>query len=95
MEDIRLGFEFWLNIGGSIAVVGAAYGALRTDLKNLHLRVDEERRLREEHSKMARETLHDMRDQIQVVVSKVAVLEDRSQLAPLLMQIRDRLPKES
>lgn len=84
--------QFLLQALVTIAAVSAGYGMLRADLKNLVRSLDEERRLREEHSKADDASFHDIRDQLQIQFGAIKVLEAKDSLG---QQIADAIRARS
>jgi hypothetical protein len=70
---------FFLQLVISVLSGGIAYGVLKTDLKNTIAGLQKETQLREDHEKDDDETHHDIRDKLGEVVSRVSILEGRSQ----------------
>jgi hypothetical protein len=70
---------FFLQLVISVLSGGIAYGVLKTDLKNTISGLQKETQLREDHEKEDDETHHDIRDKLGEVVSRVSILEGRSQ----------------
>lgn len=94
-EWITWGFQFLLVMG-----VGRMWFALDKNTESLtQLRelLAKEYMPRDEYERRhgeLRESVHELRDkQLQPLVAKVATLEERSRLVPILEQVRDRLDK--
>ena len=72
---------FFLQVLIAVASAGAVYGAVKTDLKNMHRRMDDEQRLREEHAKDDDKSFHDIRGELGAVSGRVSVIEGMSRRA--------------
>lgn len=71
--------SFFLQLVVAVGSAGAVYGAIRADLNNMKRSLDEERRLREEHSKEDDKSFHNIRGDIGTVSNRVALLEGKLQ----------------
>lgn len=78
--------EFFLQLAIAIGAAFAVYGAIRADLKNLHFRLSEERRLREIHQKEDDESIHDIRDKLGEVSNRVARFEGANDTTSRLVE---------
>lgn len=76
MEALFTSQFFWQFLIGAFTG-GGAYMAVRLDLKHMHEKIDEEKRLREEHAKEDDESFHDIRDHLQGIHGRVSLLEGR------------------
>lgn len=67
--------SFFLQLLIAVGSAGAVYGAIKTDLKNLHAGLEEEKRLREAENKDTDKSIRDIRDDITGHHGRISKLE--------------------
>lgn len=63
------------QIIGSLFAAGVVWGVVKSDIKNLHARLSEERRLREDHAKEDDKSFHDIRDHLVAYHGRISRME--------------------
>ena len=76
-EAIMEGFTptFFLEVLVAVGSAGALYGIIKNDLKTMHEKIEDEKRLREMLATETYKLLHGVRDEINSVALQVAVIE--------------------
>lgn len=76
--------SFFLQLAIALLSAGAVYGAIRSDIKNLHRRLDEEREAAKLHRSEDDTSFHDIRNDIQGHHGRISRIEGQGDLADKL-----------
>lgn len=84
--------SFLLQLVITLVAGGALWGAIRADIKNMHVKIEEEKRLREEHAKQDDKSFHDIRGDLQGHHGRISRMEGANdvgeRIAAALMKAR-------
>lgn len=69
--------QFVVQLLWASFTAGGVYMGVRMDLKHMHEKIDEEKRLREAHAKEDDDSFHDIRGSLQEASNRIATIEGR------------------
>lgn len=76
--------SFFLQLAIALLSAGAVYGAIRSDIKNLHRRLDDERETAKQHRDEDDESFRDIRDKLQGHHGRISHIEGHGDLVDKL-----------